>query len=153
MIYVVTFFQKYFEAAHIAILSSHTDDPAKDHLRDMIRELLETKHLRNEDSGYCIASLSYIYNHHECDLANRITAVHHSHHDLTLSNTHVHMDHSNCLEVVILRGTIQEVSDFANQVIATRGVKHGKLFMVPVEITQEQHTPESSSHSHSNPLV
>ncbi len=122
-------------------------------VRDMIRDLLETKHLKNESSGQCIASLSYIYNHHECDLANRITSVHHNHHDLTLSSMHVHMDHFNCLEVVILRGSIHDVSDFANQVIATRGVKHGKLFMVPVEIKQEQHTPESLSHFHSNPLV
>ncbi|GJL75643.1 nickel-responsive transcriptional regulator NikR [Nitrosomonas sp.] len=122
-------------------------------VRDMIRKLLETEHLKNESDGDCVASLSYIYNHHESDLANRITAVHHNHHNLTLSSMHVHMDHFNCLEVVFLRGSIQDVTDFANQVIATRGVRHGKLFMVPVEIKQEQHLHEPSSHTHSNPLI
>ncbi|SET54354.1 transcriptional regulator, CopG family [Nitrosomonas marina] len=136
-----------------ALMQSRGYTNRSEAVRDMIRELLEKEHLKNENEGYCIASLSYIYNHHENDLANRITSVQHSQHDLTLSSLHVHMDHHNCLEVVILRGTIQKVSDFANQIIATRGVRHGKLFMVPVEIKQEHHTHEHLSHTHSNPLV
>ena len=122
-------------------------------VRDMIRKQLETEHLKNVSNGDCVASLCYIYNHHESDLANRITAVHHSHHNLTLSCMHVHMDHFNCLEVVILRGTVQNVTNFSNQVIATRGVRHGKLFMVPVENKHEQHLHEQTSHIHSNPLI
>jgi len=105
-------------------------------VRDMIRKQLETEHLSNQSEGTYIASLSYIYNHHECDLANRIISIHHKHHDLTLSSMHVHMDHFSCLEVVILRGLIHDVTNFSNQIIATRGVRHGKLFMVP-EIKQK----------------
>ncbi len=102
-------------------------------VRDMIRKQLEIERLSKENEGACVASLSYIYNHHESDLANRITSMHHNHHHLTLSSMHVHMDHSSCLEVVILRGIIQDVTDFSNQIIATRGVRHGKLFVVPIE--------------------
>lgn len=120
-------------------------------MRDLIREQLETGRLEKGAEGHCVASLSYIYNHHESDLASRITSVQHSHHDLTLSSMHVHMDHDNCLEVVILRGSTRSVEQFANLVMATRGVRHGKLHMVPVEITQEQHSPVSSPHTHSNP--
>ncbi|HEY6044326.1 MAG TPA: nickel-responsive transcriptional regulator NikR, partial [Nitrosospira sp.] len=77
----------------------------------------------------------------------------HDHHDLTLSSMHVHLDHDNCLEIAILRGRIDEVERFANLVIATRGVRNGKLHMIPVEITQEQHTHASTPHTHSNPLT
>ncbi|MEP6606422.1 MAG: nickel-responsive transcriptional regulator NikR [Nitrosospira sp.] len=122
-------------------------------MRDLIREKLEAERLKEWDEGYCVATLSYIYNHHESDLASRVTSVQHDHHDLTLSSMHVHMDHDNCLEVVILRGTIQGVKKFANLVMATRGVRHGKLHMVPVEITQQQHSRSSSPHTHSNPLT
>ncbi len=122
-------------------------------MRDLIREKLEAERLREWDDGYCVATLSYIYNHHESDLASRVTSVQHDHHDLTLSSMHVHMDHDNCLEVVILRGTIQGVKKFANLVMATRGVRHGKLHMVPVEITEQQHSRSSSPHTHSNPLT
>lgn len=122
-------------------------------IRDLIREKLETERLKEENDGYCIATLSYIYDHHASDLASRITAAQHDHHDLTLSSMHVHMDHDNCLEVVILRGTTQRVKSFADFVMATRGIRHGKLHMVPVEITQTQHSPTSTPHTHSNPLT
>jgi CopG family nickel-responsive transcriptional regulator len=122
-------------------------------MRDLIREQLESARLEKGSEGNCVATLSYIYNHHENDLATRIASVQHDHHDLILSSMHVHMDHDNCLEVVLLRGTIQSVKDFANLVMATRGVRHGKLHMVPVEIRQEQHSPASVPHIHSNPLT
>ncbi|SEO41774.1 nickel-responsive transcriptional regulator NikR [Nitrosovibrio sp. Nv6] len=122
-------------------------------MRDLIREQLEASRLEKEGGGHCVATLSYIYNHHESDLASRVTSVQHDHHDLTLSSMHVHMDHDNCLEVVILRGATRSVKNFANLVMATRGVRHGKLHMVPVEIKQEQHSPASVPHTHSNPLT
>ncbi|MDQ3186662.1 MAG: nickel-responsive transcriptional regulator NikR [Pseudomonadota bacterium] len=122
-------------------------------MRDLIREQLEASRLEKENEGHCVATLSYIYNHHESDLASRVTSVQHDHHDLTLSSMHVHMDHDNCLEVVILRGSIQAVKHFANLVMATRGVRHGKLHMIPVEITREHHSPASLPHTHSNPLT
>lgn len=122
-------------------------------IRDLIRERLENERLENWDEGHCIATLSYIYNHHESELASRITSVQHDHHDLTLSSMHVHMDHDNCLEVVILRGSIQSVRTFANLVMAARGVRHGKLHMVPVEITQQQHAASLVPHTHSNPIT
>lgn len=122
-------------------------------MRDLIREQLESARLEKGSEGNCVATLSYIYNHHENDLANRIASVQHDHHDLILSSMHVHMDHDNCLEVVILRGTIRTVKNFANHVTATRGVRHGKLHMVPVEITQQQHSHTSIPHTHSYPLT
>ena len=122
-------------------------------MRDLIREQLESARLEKGSKGNCVATLSYIYNHHENDLANRIASVQHDHHDLILSSMHVHMDHDNCLEVVILRGTIHTVKNFANHVTATRGVRHGKLHMVPVEITQQQHSHTSIPHTHSYPLT
>ena len=122
-------------------------------MRDLIREQLESARLEKGNEGNCVATLSYIYNHHENDLATRIASVQHDHHDVILSSMHVHMDHDDCLEVVILRGTIQNVKDFANLVMATRGVRHGKLHMVPVEITHESHSSTSIPHIHSNPLT
>lgn len=122
-------------------------------VRDLIRERLENKRIESAEGSACIATLVYIYNHHESELASRITAAQHAHHDLTLSSMHVHLDHDNCLETVILRGPIQTVRRFADSVIAGRGVRHGKLYMVPVEITEETHLPDRMPHSHSVPIT
>ncbi|MGH8762793.1 MAG: nickel-responsive transcriptional regulator NikR [Nitrosospira sp.] len=79
-------------------------------MRDMIRDLLETVRSEEHAEGHCIATLSYIYSHHESVLASALTAAQHDHHDLTLSTMHVHMDHDNCLEVTALRGTIKNAT-------------------------------------------
>jgi CopG family nickel-responsive transcriptional regulator len=120
-------------------------------MRDLIRDLLETVHSDEQAGGYCIASLSYIYNHHESELVNCITTAQHQHHDLALSTMHVHMDHDNCLEVIILKGTVKSVKNFANLIIATRGVRHGKLHLLPVEILQEG-ASDSVPHLHRNSI-
>ncbi len=120
-------------------------------IRDLIRDYLENARLQKDNKGFCIATLTYIYNHHERDLASQVTSAHHHHHDLTLSSMHVHMDHDNCLEVVILRGIIEDVRIFANRVIATNGVRHGKLHIVPIELSQEQHAHSAVPHTHCSP--
>lgn len=122
-------------------------------LRDLIRDQLDTDRLEKHIEGQCLATLSYIYNHHESELASRITAVQHDHHELILSSMHVHMDHDNCLEISVLRGAIKDVKDFANRIIATRGIRHGKLHLFSVEIVQEPHSHDSSPHVHSSPLT
>ena len=128
-------------------------DNRSEAIRDLVRDYLESARLQKDIQGYCIATLSYIYNHHERDLASQVTSTHHHHHDLTLSSMHVHMDHDNCLEIVILKGTIQDVRRFANQVIATNGVRHGKLHIVPIELSQEHHEHSSVPHTHISPLT
>lgn len=141
-------FAQFDKAAH-----SCGYDNRSEAIRDLIREYLETSRLKKDNKGYCMATLSYVYNHHERDLVSQVTSAHHHHHDLTLSSMHVHLDHDNCLEVVILRGTIQDVRLFANQVIATNGVRHGKLNIVPIEFLQELHAHSTVPHTHSSPLT
>ena len=120
-------------------------------MRDLIREKLEAERLANTGNGYCVGTLSYVYNHHESELAARITSAQHDHHELTLSTMHVHLDHDNCLEITALRGAITAVRDFANKVMAARGVRHGNLHMVPVQMTETAHGTSGAMHVHSHP--
>ncbi|MHB8623664.1 MAG: nickel-responsive transcriptional regulator NikR [Sulfuricaulis sp.] len=121
-------------------------------VRDLIRERLATVSLTSRYTGHCIASLTYVYNHHERDLAGRLMDTQHEHHDLTLATQHVHLDHDNCLETVMLRGPVQAVRTFAEAVIAERGVRHGNLHVVPAAFT-DRHTHGSGTHTHSKPLI
>ena len=81
------------------------------------------------------------------DLAKRLTHSFHDHHDLSLSAMHVHLDHGSCLEVAVLRGDAHEVRHLADHVIAERGVRHGRLVMVPVDVEAEKHT-HHGAHGH-----
>ena len=102
-------------------------------VRDMVRDLLRAEQLEGDKSVHCVASLSYVYDHHARDLAERLTELQHRHHHLVLSAMHVHLDHDNCLETMILKGTVAAVRGFADRVQGERGVRHGQLNLVPVQ--------------------
>jgi CopG family nickel-responsive transcriptional regulator len=114
-------------------------------VRDMLRGKLDALRLQEEQAPFCVASLSYVYNHHERDLAERLTELQHDHHDLVVAVTHVHLDHDNCLETVLLRGATEVVRRFADALIAERGVRHGQVNLVPVDVEA------GHGHVHSHP--
>jgi CopG family nickel-responsive transcriptional regulator len=95
-----------------------------------------------------MANLTYVYNHHERELASRLTQSQHDHHDLVVSTLHVHLDHHNCMETVILRGQRERVQGFADTTISQPGVRHGRLYILPVTMTQSAHSHGSTDHPH-----
>ncbi len=103
-------------------------------VRDLVRALLQRERIEKHADGYCIANLSYVFNHHERDLAERLAALQHGRHDLTVATMHVHLDHVSCLESVILRGPTRAVRAFADAMIAERGVRHGSVNLVAVDV-------------------
>lgn len=116
-------------------------------IRDLIREKLESERLEESKDGDCIGSLNYVYNHHERELAAKLTSAQHDHHNLAISTLHVHLDHDHCMETVILKGPVEIVRSFANSVISRPGVRHGELYLVPVDIEEKTHDHGSDSHS------
>lgn len=118
-------------------------------VRDMLRELLKSDRLERQEAPFCVAALSYVYNHHARDLAERLTNLQHQHHDLVLSTMHVHLDHDNCLETLMLRGATPDVTAFANVLMAEPQVRHGRLNLVPVEM--EPNAVHYHRHVHSRP--
>lgn len=109
-------------------------------VRDLLRAELERTRQKEAPRGECIACLSYVFNHHERDLGERITGLQHEHHELTVSTMHAHLDHDHCLETVILRGDTAEVRRFAETLCAERGVRHGAVNVISVE-SHEPHAP------------
>jgi CopG family nickel-responsive transcriptional regulator len=62
---------------------------------------------------------------------------------------HAHLDHDSCMEVTILRGKAAKVQHFAEHVIAERGVRHGRIMMVPTDLVIKPHThADGSTHEH-----
>lgn len=119
-------------------------------VRDILRELLQRRDQAQDTKGFCVASLSYVYNHHERQLAERLAALHHAHHELTAATMHVHLDHDQCLETVSLKGSAKAVRQFAEEVIAEKGVRHGKINLVSVELS-DAHKHDGHTHRHLKP--
>ncbi|MCB0282956.1 MAG: nickel-responsive transcriptional regulator NikR [Calditrichae bacterium] len=96
-------------------------------IRDLIRkDLISEEIIKGED---ILGVLHILYDHHKRELSDKLTAVQHDHHDLIISSTHVHLDHDNCLEVILLKGNAAKITALSNQIIATKGVNDGKLYL------------------------
>lgn len=116
--------------------------------RDLVRRDLEETRIRGGSAKDCVASLSYVYNHHERQLSGRLTAMQHAHHDVIVSSMHAHLDHDECIETVILRGPTPTVIAFAQSVIAQTGVRHGRVHIIPVEINGRKSSRHPHVHAH-----
>ena len=79
----------------------------------------------------CVAAVVYTYDHQAREVARKVTASHHDHHDLTISSMHVHLDQDQCLEVSILKGSIGEVRHFADHLVAQRNIQNGEVVIIP----------------------
>lgn len=95
-------------------------------IRDLIRNTLVQKEWEDLNREM-VGTLTLVYDHHQSDLAQRMTEIQHSSLDVIHTSLHVHLDHHNCMEVLILRGPGQDIKVTAERLISTKGVKHGKL--------------------------
>ena len=94
-------------------------------IRDLIRqELLKQEW---EEDRQVAGAITFMYDHHQRDLLNKIIDVQHDYQDVIQSSQHIHLDHYNCLEIVAIKGNSSTVRRLADSLNALRGVKHGSL--------------------------
>lgn len=135
-----------------ALIAARAYSNRSEAVRDLIRGAIESDRQRDPPAGHCVANLSYVYNHHERELAERLTSLQHAHHELTVAAMHTHLDHENCLETVILKGLTTAVRHFADSLIAESGVRHGKLNVIALEAERHHaHGEHGEAHVHYRP--
>lgn len=98
-------------------------------LRDLIREQLVAREWARieDDEAEQVAVVTLVYEHDSMDLSKRLTHIQHQSPEAVVSALHIHLDHHNCLEVLILRGKARQILRMGEQLTAIRGVKFGKL--------------------------
>ena len=97
-------------------------------MRDLIRDHLVGEEWR-EKGREMVGTITIVYNHHTRGLSDSLTDLQHHFHNLVISTMHLHLDKDNCLEVLVVKGTVDKIKTVADKLISTRGVKHGKLTM------------------------
>ncbi|NIM10515.1 MAG: nickel-responsive transcriptional regulator NikR [Candidatus Aminicenantes bacterium] len=95
-------------------------------IRDLIREKLVSEEWRTSDQE-TVGVFSLVYDHHQRDLNKTLNNIQHRYLEVIISSTHIHIDHYNCLEVIILKGKVDIIKKITDELTSTRGVKHGKL--------------------------
>jgi CopG family transcriptional regulator, nickel-responsive regulator len=96
-------------------------------LRDLIRDSLVVEAI--DKNRVVVGTLTVVYDHHRPNLTEKLVEAQHRAGGKVLAATHVHLDHHNCLEVVIMKGRGEELQKLADGILSLRGVKHGKMVL------------------------
>ncbi|HEM46184.1 MAG TPA: hypothetical protein ENO23_03975 [Alphaproteobacteria bacterium] len=65
--------------------------------------------------------------HHQRELSARMLHREHDEPGASVATLHLHLDRHNCLEAKVIRGTPDDVRSIADELIALKGVKFGRL--------------------------
>jgi len=111
------------------LLKNNNYENRSEALRDLIRDKLiknEWADARGEVTGV----ISLVYDHHKRELVDNLIRIQHDHRSaIIIASQHIHLNHDNCLEVIVVRGQASSVSDLASRLRSSKGVKHGELTM------------------------
>ena len=143
---------KYLATAFDALINERGYATRSEAVRDILRSHLQAREQKRNQKGSCVAALSYVYNHRERELSERLANIQHEHHTLTISTMRAHLDHEECMETVLMKGPISQVRQFADEIIAETGVRHGYLNLISVDLTSP-HTHGGSTHRHLKPRL
>jgi CopG family nickel-responsive transcriptional regulator len=112
---------KWFDGA----IKKKNYDNRSEAIRDLIRDQMVAEEIDRNKT--VVGTLTVVYDHHRPNLTEKLVEVQHRAGGRVLAATHVHLDHHNCLEVIIMKGRSGELKDLANGILSLRGVKHGQL--------------------------
>ena len=82
-------------------------------IRDLIRENLVRKEWI--EGKEVAGAITLVFDHHKRELVNTLTDIQHDFHPLIISSQHIHLDHDNCLEIIVVRGKPIEVRGLADE--------------------------------------
>jgi CopG family nickel-responsive transcriptional regulator len=102
-------------------------------LRDLIRvQIIQEQNANPNHRG--LGTLTILYNHHSGPLTERLLELQHEHYQHILTTTHVHVDHDNCLEILLLQGKIRDIQTLTDKIKALKGIKHGELVLTSISL-------------------
>ena len=101
-------------------------------IRDLIRKRLTEDELANPKAE-AVAAVFVVYDHHCAQLAQKLIQLQHSEFFKSISAMHVHLDHHNCLEVILLKGKVGEITKLGERLVSLKGVKLGKVNLITGE--------------------
>ena len=98
-------------------------------VRDLIREKLVKEKLANPKTR-AVAAVFVVYDHHHRQVSQKLMALQHSEFLKIISSIHVHIGHHDCLEVILIRGKVSEITKLGENIVSLKGVKLGRVNLI-----------------------
>jgi len=78
-------------------------------------------------AGTVAGTISLVYDHRKPGLQAKLAAIQHNYYVMVVTSMHVHLEHHNYMEVLLVQGPAEKLQALADELITVRGVKQGKL--------------------------
>ena len=114
-----------------SIIESRGYSSRSEGIRDSIRTYINQYEWMSDIRGRRVGTITVIYDHTKRGLSNAIADIQHDYSDLIKSSVHIHLDHDNCLEVVIFDGEGELIKEMDERLMALKGVMYVKLNTAP----------------------
>ncbi len=98
-------------------------------IRDLVRRQLSAEELSDPETE-AVAAVFLVYDHHATSVPQKLIEIQHSHILHAISSLHVHLSEHDCLEIIVLRGRVEEINRVGENIVSTKGVKLGKVNIV-----------------------
>lgn len=92
-------------------------------IRDLVRNEI-VKEEWGDGKKQVAGAISLVYDHHKRELVNQLMNIQHDYHENIISTQHVHLDHNNCLEVIVVKGKSSDAEGLYKKLKTLKGIKH-----------------------------
>lgn len=100
-----------------------------------------TAHKKEQGSEIMAGTITLLYDHSTPRLQKSLADLQHEHVEEVISSLHVHLMHSQTMEVILVQGPAATLQLIADKMITNRGVISGKLQLTTTLIPQ-LHVPQ-----------
>lgn len=130
------------------LINSQGYENRSEAIRDLMRDALVKSQIEaSPETSEVLGSLTLVYDHHARELNDKMNELQHNHYNLVVSVLHVHINHDDCMEVIVLRGAVREIRELSDGLLSLRGVKHGQLFITLPAQQMVGRTATSNGHA------
>ncbi|MBN1823045.1 MAG: nickel-responsive transcriptional regulator NikR [Endomicrobiales bacterium] len=113
-----------------AVISDQEYPTRSKAIEDLMRKAVD-EHKLTDDKTVSVGSIDIIYDHHRRELLNKLTDIQHDFQETILSTQHIHLDHHNCFEIIVVKGEKGKIEKLASLIKSEKGVKHSQLRLAP----------------------
>ncbi len=103
-------------------------------IRDAIRNYIAEYKWLESEKGEVVGVINVVYDHNVKGVSDAIIDLQHEFLGNILSTLHVHLSKDQCLEVILVKGEMNEIKKLVDKISAMRGVLNVKLITAVKEV-------------------
>jgi CopG family nickel-responsive transcriptional regulator len=123
-------------------------DNRSEAIRDLARKALLTSSSM-QPNEMVAGTIVMVYDHEIRDLPITLMELQHDYHHAIISTMHIHLNHQQCLEILVVRGEVEKLRELQQRIQVLKGVGYAELSVTHMDEHSQSHG-HGHHHGHSH---